>query len=153
MLGANQNCKSAAITHMDREGEKWQHLSLVPCPSRTLPLSQEFPNYGSWNLPLWTKTSVFTSYPIISYKRKNKSFIKLLFCFLRVSRSHNPVLVAGSAAAWTAPGHGLVLRAQGCPRAKTKSRHPLLPPQPQDLQPLPVGTGLKVFCSHHPLVP
>lgn len=32
---------------------------------------------GIWSL--WTETSVFASYPIISYKLKNKSFIKFLF--------------------------------------------------------------------------
>lgn len=46
--------------------------------------------------PLWTKTSVFASYPVLSYKFKNKSFIKFLFCFLWASsRSHKPGLVAG----------------------------------------------------------
>lgn len=44
-----------------------------------------------WSLPIQTKTSVFASYTTISYKFKNKGFIKLSFCFLRASsRSHNP---------------------------------------------------------------
>lgn len=93
-----------------------------------------------WNLPIQTKTSIFASYPIISYKFINKSFIKLSFCFLRVSsRSHNP----GPAAAWNAPGLAQVTvlsTAWGCPKARKKMLgHPLSSPQP--------GAPATLFCG------
>lgn len=74
------------------------HMSLG-CTVYSHPLKNFKTSFCS--LPIQTKTSVFASYPTISYKCKNKGFIKLSFCFLRASsRRHN----LGPAAAWNVPG-------------------------------------------------